>query len=136
MSVRFDEEPAQRLQELSKARGCSKIDLIRQALDAFLKADERNTYLDELEARLAATINRLQRDMAGMRNDQQFMFSYLDQMTRFILFVSPEILQDQKEARKLMASARYKKLIEHTVGGMSGKRSAVGKNLEQWTTDE
>ncbi|MEX3556221.1 MAG: ribbon-helix-helix protein, CopG family [Burkholderia gladioli] len=136
MSVRFDEEPARRLQELSKARGRSKVDLIRQALDAFLKADEQNTYLDELEARLAATINRLQRDMAGMRNDQQFMFSYLDQMARFILLVSPEILPDQKKAKGIVASERYKKLIEHTVGGMSGKRSRVAGHFDQKNPDE
>lgn len=136
MSVRFDEEPAQRLDDLSKMKGCSKVELIRQALDAMLKAEKQSAYLDELEARLAATINRLQRDMAGMRNDQQFMFSYLDQMARFMLFVSPEILPDQKKAKGIVASERYKKLIEHTVGGMSGKRSRVAGQFDQKSPDE
>lgn len=132
--IRFDAAQSERLDALAKTRGVTKASLVREAVDALLEADAEKTHLDELEARLAATINRLQRDTAGVRNDVQMLFAYVDSLTKFILYSTPEILD--KEARKTLGVRRYDNLIRETVGNLFGKRSKTAIKLSERTDDE
>ncbi|MEX3581719.1 MAG: ribbon-helix-helix domain-containing protein [Burkholderia sp.] len=132
--IRFDAAQSERLDALAKTRGVTKASLVREAVDVLLEADAEKTHLDELEARLAATINRLQRDTAGVRNDVQMLFAYVDSLAKFILYSTPEILD--KEARKTLGVRRYANLIRETVGNLSGKRSKTAIKLSERTNDE
>src|SRR5450830_1732197 len=77
-SIRLDAD--QRLQLDARAEsmdlpvGC----LIRLAIDAYLKQQEEKDYLSEVEKRIAVTIDRLARQVAKDRAEQQMVVGMLD----------------------------------------------------------
>ena len=100
-SVRLDAD--QRLQLDARAEsmelpvGC----LIRLAIDAYLKQQEEKDYLSEVEKRIVVTIDRLARQVAKDRAEQQMVVGILDYMREWLAFTLPTPA-DKNQANDLM----------------------------------
>ena len=100
-SVRLDAD--QRLQLDARAEsmevpvGC----LIRLAIDAYFKQQEEKDYLSEVEKRIAVTIDRLARQVAKDRAEQQMIVGMLDYMRTWLAFTLPAP-SDNNQANDLM----------------------------------
>lgn len=100
-SVRLDDEQRQQLE----ARAGGKLavgNLIRCAIDAYLRQEEERDYLADVEARIAATINRLARQVEKDRAEQQIVIAMLDGLREWLAFTLPTP-DDKKKAAELMA---------------------------------
>jgi hypothetical protein len=87
-SVRLDDEQRQQLE----ARAGGKLavgNLIRCAIDDYLRQEEQRDYLSDVEARIAATINRLARQVEKDRAEQQLIAAMLDYLREWLAFTLP-----------------------------------------------
>ncbi|HEX7642578.1 MAG TPA: hypothetical protein VF450_09320 [Noviherbaspirillum sp.] len=99
-SVRLDDEQRQQLE----ARAGGKLavgNLIRCAIDAYLRQEEERDYLADVEARIAATINRLARQVEKDRAEQQIVVAMLDGLREWLAFALPTP-EDEEKANELL----------------------------------
>ena len=82
-SVRLDDDQRRQLEE--RAGGKLAVgNLIRCAIDAYLRQEEERDYLADVEARIAATINRLARQVEKDRAEQQIVVAMLDGLREWL----------------------------------------------------
>lgn len=87
-SVRLDDDQRQQLE----ARAGGKLavgNLIRCAIDDYLRQEEQRDYLSDVEARIAATINRLARQVEKDRAEQQMIMGVLSFVREWLAFTLP-----------------------------------------------
>lgn len=100
-SVRLDSEQRMLLAAMAENLNIPVGVLIRHAIDAYLKQQEEKEYLSEVEERIAATMNRLTRQVAKDRAEQQLIVGMLDYLREWLSFTLP-IPDDKEQANYLM----------------------------------
>lgn len=108
-SVRLDDEQRQQLE----ARAGGKLavgNLIRCAIDDYLRQEEELDYLADVEARIAATINQLARQVEKDRAEQQLIVGMLDYLREWLAFTLPT--PSDKAAAKALMDERNKNFWE------------------------
>lgn len=100
-SVRLDSEQRMLLAAMAENLNIPVGVLIRHAIDAYLKQQEEKEYLSEVEERIAATMNRLARQVAKDRAEQQLIVGMLDYLREWLSFTLP-IPDDKEQANYLM----------------------------------
>jgi len=101
-SVRLDDGQRQQLEARASAMKAHAGELIRVAIQDFLRQEEERDYLSDVEARIAATINRLARQVEKDRAEQQIVVAMLDGLREWLAFTLPTPTDKQKAA-ELMA---------------------------------
>jgi hypothetical protein len=117
-------------EEARKRRFASSAALIRAAIQNEL--DGPRTAQDETEARLAATLDRLARQIRALSNAQQAQFAFTDALARVLLHCLPEPPSDVHDQCLARARDRHRKLLKMAAVSMKGDGRAV---LEQLTSD-
>ena len=100
-SVRLDAEQRLPLDTRAESMEMPVGYLIRLAIDAYLKQQEEKDYLSDVEQRIVVTIDRLARQVAKDRAEQQMVVGMLDYMREWLAFTLPTPA-DKNQANDLM----------------------------------
>src|SRR5713101_2546538 len=84
-TIRFSETTLQQIQQAAKQKGfASTAAMIRHAVDQELSSG------DDVEQRIAATLDRIQGDLSRMQRAQQTLFAFVDTLAKTLLTGLPE----------------------------------------------
>lgn len=112
--------PADLLKDLkaaAKTRGFSSANaFVRAAIASELRSGE--TALDRTEQNIAATIERLTKEIRSLQTAQQSLFALNDALVRLFLTCIPEPPADMLEQAKARARLRYDRFLLSVAQGM------------------
>jgi Arc/MetJ-type ribon-helix-helix transcriptional regulator len=111
--------------EAVRRRGfSSSSSFIRSAIEDQLA--EKGTALSEIEDRIAASLDRLARELRSLGTAQQAQFAMLDALVKVVLLCLPEPPADAYEPAKARAKGRYERFLRSVALNMKGdSRSAL-----------
>jgi hypothetical protein len=113
----------------AKQRGFSSPSaFMRAAVEASMKED-RNSALDETEQRIAASLDRLARELRGVKKGQQALFAFVDALVKTILTCLPEPTSDVYNQAVARAKSRYDRFLKSVGSGMVGDSKAAMAEL-------
>jgi Arc/MetJ-type ribon-helix-helix transcriptional regulator len=119
-SIRISRELDTQLDVAAKQRGFRSVSaLLRAAVEKELKSQNG----DEQDHKVAASVDRLFRELRRVVRAQQAQFAYLDSLTKVLLTCVPEPSGETVEAAVARARFRYDRLIKaagRTLSGESG----------------
>lgn len=129
ITLRLSKEITAKIDQAVADRGFDNMSaFIRQAIE-----DELNyggAGLSEVEARIAASHERLGREVRGVQTAQQAEYALLDSFVRLFLMCVPEPSDDMVNPIKARAAARYGNFIKNVARNMTGdSRRALGELL-------
>lgn len=130
ITVRLSDELSSRLQTESAKRGFGTPSaFVRHAIDTELRQGE--SALSQVEERIAATVNRLAKEVRSVRTAQLATFALVEAFAKAFLTCVPEPpgeLVDQARAR---AKRRHEKLLIAVAQGMAGESRGALKELSR-----
>jgi hypothetical protein len=144
VTIRFSSSDAEALRALSESqlqvtRSSSALpgrkknlaETVREAVRRQLAAEELEIKLESIEARLAASLIRTQGDIAKVHEDCQLLIGVIDQLVRFVLTTTPELVD--KETAALVGERRYNGFLEelHKTMLSRGKRARLSETLSK-----
>ncbi|HYA40493.1 MAG TPA: hypothetical protein VEF34_04285 [Syntrophobacteraceae bacterium] len=129
--VRFDlrvsDEIAAQIHRAVSERGFASLTaFLRQAISNELRQDI--SALNEAEARIAASYERLSKDVHRLQKAQQAEYALIDSFVRLFLMCVPEPTGDEVQPAKARAAARYNNFLRNVARNMIGNSQA---ELEQ-----
>jgi predicted transcriptional regulator len=133
-SVRLDDEQRRQLEMRAASIGEPIGHLIRSAIADFLRQQEEKDYLAEVEARIAATINRLARQVEKDRAEQQIVLGVLDYLREWLSFTLPSP-PDKDAANELMKERNKNFLARLPLQFTSNSKAKVTAYMEVKTNE-
>src|SRR5687767_431927 len=104
--LRLDPDTATRVERAAVAAGFNgPSDFIRAAIDHELSG--RESGLTEAEARIAASLDRIARELRGIRIRQQAEFAFLDALVKTMLTHLTELPRDAYDQAVARGKVRY-----------------------------
>lgn len=119
MAVRPSPEDQQKIENARKAKGYATAStFIRAAIDNEIG---RRTELVDVEQKIAASFDRISREIFRVACAQQALFALVDTLTKVLLTCVPEPPSDARAAAITVAKHRYEKLLKSTSRSMEGE---------------
>jgi Arc/MetJ-type ribon-helix-helix transcriptional regulator len=126
--LRVDEKMMERITEASRDGGFSSPSaFIRAAIEFQLTAGGRD--LNEPDQRIVASLDRIARELRGVRLGQQALFAFTDALVKTLLTCIPEPPRDIYEQALARAKARYDRFLKSVGMGMAGDSQAAMTEL-------
>jgi Arc/MetJ-type ribon-helix-helix transcriptional regulator len=131
-TVRLPEHLARRVDQAAKDRG-------HRSLSAFIRAaienevSEQHDEVAAAEMRIAASFDRVSREIRGIRSSQQALFAFVDALAKTILTCLPEPAGEAYDQAVARARFRYDRFVKSVGQGMVGDS---GVALARLTRDE
>ncbi len=126
--LRVDEEMMERIAAASRNGGFSSPSaFIRAAIEFNLRAGSRD--LNQPDQRIVASLDRIARELRGVRLGQQALFAFTDALVKTLLTCVPEPPKDIYEQAVARAKARYDRFLKSVGMGMSGDSHAAMTEL-------
>ncbi len=117
---RMSEQVYAAVAKAAKQRGFSSPSaFMRAAVDAHVK-DDRTSALNETEQRIAASFDRLSREIRAIKTGQQALFAFVDALVKTILTCLPEPSCDVYNQAVARAKSRYDRFLKSVGSGMVG----------------
>jgi Arc/MetJ-type ribon-helix-helix transcriptional regulator len=130
--LRLPESLMARVRDAAEERGFANVTaFIRSALQNELRNGE--TALDRTERAVAASIDRVSRDVQTLHTTQQAVFALTDSLARLFLTCIPEPAPEVLDQAKRKARLRYSRFLKSVAQNMTGDSRAAIANL---TDDE
>jgi Arc/MetJ-type ribon-helix-helix transcriptional regulator len=130
--LRLPESLMARVRDAAEERGFANVTaFIRSALQNELRNGE--TALDRTERAVAASIDRVSRDVQTLHTTQQAVFALTDSLARLFLTCIPEPAPEVLDQAKRKARLRYNRFLKSVAQNMTGDSRAAIANL---TDDE
>ena len=108
-TIRFSETTLQQIQQAAKQKDFASIAaVIRHAVDQELTGG------DGVEQRIAATLDRIQTDLSGMRRVQQTLFAFVDTLAKALLTG----LAEQSSPSVAKGKERYERFLKNAAATM------------------
>ena len=108
-TIRFSETTLQQIQQATKQKGfASTAAMIRHAVDQELNSR------DDVEQRIAATLDRIQGDLSRMQRSQQTLFAFVDTLAKTLLTSLPE----QSSHSLARGKERYERFLNSAAATM------------------
>lgn len=122
LSVRIPDYLSSQLENAVDERGVigARTDIVCEALAQYFKADAERESRDEMEARIAATLTRVLKDVMQGRNEVQLLTAMLDCFLRSYFLHTPPIPREAVDAAAAAAQERYRRLIRQVPEVMQG----------------
>ena len=129
-SIRFDSEVLASIEEMATAKQMSLANIIRTAVDFYLEKEKLAAELNDVEARIAASLLRAQKETYRVGEDVQLLIAYLDQLAKFVFFATPEVID--REAAAAVGNRRHAAFIADLPNAFSSarKKAVVAETLE------
>ena len=102
-------------------RGFTVSAAVREAFRHWLDDEARADQLDQLEARLVASLNRVDRDSRLARNGTQMVIAMLDTFVRVYLLHTPPIPPEVVKASAASADDRHEKFVRGLIQALQGE---------------
>lgn len=126
--LRLPESLMVRVREAAEERGFASVTaFIRSALQNELRSGE--TALDRTERAVAASIDRVSRDVQTLHTTQQAVFALTDSLVRLFLTCIPEPAPEVLDQAKRKAMLRYSRFLKSVAQNMTGDSRAAIANL-------
>ena len=122
-TIRFAETTLQQIQQAAKQKGfASTAAMIRHAVDQELNRG------DDVEQRIAATLDRIQGDLSRIERVQQTLFAFVDTLAKALLAGLPE----QSSPSVTRGTERYERFLKSAAATMlKGSPSLLRQGVEQ-----
>jgi hypothetical protein len=119
-----------RIETASRDSGFSSTSaFMRAAIERELAG--RQNGRDDSAERIVASLDRVARELRGIRLGQQAMFAFLDAMAKTILTCVPEPPPDVRDQAVARAKARYDRFLKSVGMAMKGDSQAALKELSR-----
>lgn len=133
--LRLDRETATRVQRAAAAAGFNgPSDFIRVAIEHELAG--RDSALTEAETRIAASLDRIARELRGIRVRQQAEFAFLDALVKTMLTHLTELPRDAYDQAVARGKVRYNRFLKSVGMGMNGDSQSAITELMKRVEDE
>lgn len=129
-TVRFDGDLIDQLQSMADARQMSFSSVVRAAGEMYLLREQFAVGLENVEANIGATLNAARRDIGRVGDDVQLLIAYVDQLTKFLMMVLPEVVD--KEGAVALGTRRHAGFIAdfHKAFSSRKRKSTLSQELE------
>ena len=108
-TIRFSETTLQQIQQAAKQKGFASIAaMIRHAVGQELSSG------DDVEQRIAATLDRIQSDLSRLQRAQQTLFAFVDTLAKALLTGLPE----QSSTSATRGNERYERFLKSAAATM------------------
>ena len=122
--LRFDKT---RLSEIAKAARdggySSQSAFMRAAIERELRG--RESGFDETELRVTSSLDRVARELRGVRLGHQALFAFVDSLAKTLLTCVPEPPVDSYNQAVARGKARYDRFLKSVGAGMAGDSQAA-----------
>ena len=126
--LRYDEDVNQRIEAATKEGGFSSASaFMRAAIERELAGRENG--VDAAEQRIAASLDRMAREIRNLRLGQQALFAFVDVLVKTLLTCVPEPPRDVHDQAVARGKARYDRFLKSVGVGMVGDSGAAMKEL-------
>jgi Arc/MetJ-type ribon-helix-helix transcriptional regulator len=127
-TVRMPEEMAEQIRRAAQERGFSSPRaFVREAIRKELQS--RVAEAEDLEARIAASLDRLATELRRVTAAQQAQFALTDALAKLFLVCVPEPPNDVVNHARSRAMARYDKFLRSVAHSMTGASRAALSEL-------
>lgn len=116
----------------AKEDGVSITRVINEALKDYLAEADHAESLDQLEARIAATLMRASKDTRQLRNDMQINMAIMDTFMRLYLLHTPPLSVEALGAAEADAARRYAKVQQATVEALRDGATLQSVIAQAW----
>jgi hypothetical protein len=121
-TIRFSETSLQQIQHAAKQKGfASTAAMIRHAVDLELSSG------DDVEQRIAATLDRIQGDLSRMQRVQQTLFAFVDTLAKALLTGLPE----QSSPSVATGKDRYERFLKSAAATMLNGSDPLRERAER-----
>lgn len=122
LSVRIPDYLSHQLEAAVEERGVigARTDIVCEALAQYFKANAERDSHEEMEARIAATLTRVLKDVMHGRNEVQLLTAMFDCYLRSYFMHTPPVPREAVDASAASAAARYDRLIRQIPEMMQG----------------
>lgn len=118
-TIRLPDDLAQQIQKAAQHHGFSSPRaFIREAIRNELQ--DRTGTAEEVEERIAASLDGLARELRRLETAQQAQFALTDALAKVVLVCLPEPPNDVLDQARTRARLRYDKFLKSVASGMTG----------------
>lgn len=128
-SVRLEDAQREQLEERAAKIGLPTGQLIRSAIDDFLRQQEEKDYLGEVQAAISTSITKLARQVEKDRAEQQLVVGVLDHLCDWLAFVLPSPV-DKAAAEQLRGERREGFYRDLPAKFVSQSRAILTKHMD------
>lgn len=133
--LKLDRRLAKRVDDAARSGGYQNVSaFIRSALERELAG--RDSGVTEAEARIAASLDRIARELRGIRVRQQAEFAFLDALVKTMLTHLSELPRDAYDQAVARGKVRYDRFLKSVGMGMNGDSQAAITELMKRVEDE
>lgn len=126
--LRIDESLIARIQRAATEGGfASPTAFIRAAIERELAG--RESGVDAAEQRIAASLDRLAREIRGVKLGQQALFAFVDSLVKTLLTCVAEPPRDAHDQAVARGKVRYDRFLKSVGAGMAGDSHAAMAEL-------
>ena len=126
--IRTTDEYAKQIGQVATDRGFDSASaFIRQAISNELRVGE--TAIHETEDRIAATLDRLTKEVRRLQTAQQAQYAIMDSFVRLFLMCVPEPSGNAVDPAKARAASRYNNFVKNVARNMTGNAGAALEQL-------
>ena len=126
--IRTTDEYAKQIGQVATDRGFDSASaFIRQAISNELRVGE--TAIHETEDRIAATLDRLTKEVRRLQTAQQAQYAIMDSFVRLFLICVPEPSGNAVDPAKARAASRYNNFLKNVARNMTGNSRAALEQL-------
>ena len=126
--IRTTDEYAKQIGQVATDRGFDSASaFIRQAISNELRVGE--TAIHETEDRIAATLDRLTKEVRRLQTAQQAQYAIMDSFVRLFLMCVPEPSGNGVDPAKARAASRYNNFVKNVARNMTGNAGAALEQL-------
>ena len=126
--LRIDSLMIERIERAARDGGFSSTTaFIRAAIDRELAG--RESGMDTAEERIAASLERVGREMRSFKLAQQALFAFVDSLVKTLLTCLPEPPRDAYDQAVARGKFRYDRFLKSVGAGMSGDSHAAMAEL-------
>jgi hypothetical protein len=87
--------------------------------------------VSQVEERMAATVNRLAKEVRAVHTAQLATFAFVDALAKVLLTCVPEPPNEMVDQAKARAKRRYEKFLIAVAQGMAGESKSALKELSR-----
>ena len=126
--IRTTDAYAKQIGQVATDRGFDSASaFIRQAISNELRVGE--TAIHETEDRIAATLDRLTKEVRRLQTAQQAQYAIMDSFVRLFLMCVPEPSGNAVDPAKARAASRYNNFVKNVARNMTGNAGAALEQL-------
>lgn len=108
------------VRKVADERRCAESNVVRDALEAYIRREGELDQLANLEQRMAGSLTRLMKDVRTLRNDMHLTMAFVNTLAELYLLHTPPLPADAKDAASASAVERHQKYIRRVVAQLQG----------------